>query len=430
MKIEKLIYGGFGLAHKNDGVPVFIYKSVPGDEIEISTIETKKSFEKAIIKQIIEPSSDRIDPICPHFSECGGCEHMNISYEKQLFWKNEIFVETLERAKVVTDVLPIIAGSSENLYYRNVMRFLIECDSHNVAGYRMHNFIYGNKDVCIESCFLESKVSNTILNIVKSIINDKVDDKSVFWQLRIREGKNTNEFMVEIMTDCSNLPQRNAFIAELSNIKEIKSIYHTSSHRKDLNNLCRKLIYGSPIITEKIGCFKFNISPESFFQTNSYGVKTLYDTVKDFAEIKPTENILDLYCGTGTIGIYLSTLAQKVFGVDLVHNAIKDAIGNSKLNNIKNCEFVSCDTEKYLLMNKSKFDVIIVDPPRQGLNKGIIDKLAKISPKRIIYVSCNPTTFARDIKEFEKKSITLKKVQPIDMFPQTHHIECVGLLSK
>lgn len=429
MKIEKLIYGGFGLSHNENGTPVFVYKSVPGDEAETRTVESKRSFDKAIIKKIIKPSADRIEPVCPHYFECGGCEHMNMPYDKQLFWKNEIFVETLKRAKITTRSLPIISGSKNNLNYRNVIRFTMKCNDQNMIEYQMHNFIYNNNDVPINECHLISKISNQILNIVRQTINENIEDKKSFWQLRIREGSNTGQIMVEIMTDSPDLPQRDLFIEKLTTISEVKSVYHTFSHNRCLRNLKRKLIYGSPIITEKIGCFKFNISPESFFQTNSYGVKTLYDTVKSFAEIKPNERLLDLYCGTGTIGIYLSTLAQKVFGVDLEANAIKDAIGNCRVNHIENCEFTSDDAERYLARNRSEFDIIIIDPPRHGLNASIIKMLCNIKPKKIIYVSCNPTTFARDIKEFEKRSIYLKKVQPIDMFPQTHHIECVGQLS-
>lgn len=430
MNIEKLIYGGFGLGRNKNGKPVFVYKSVPKDDVEVETIEQKKSFEKAIIKKLVSPSEDRIEPTCPHFFECGGCEHQNISYQKQLYWKNEIFAETLRRAKIELIPDEIVAGNNEPFFYRNVIRFFMETDKNNKIFFSMHHYLYDQGNVEIKKCFLQSETSNTTLATLKDIINEKVEQKSSFWQLRIREGKFTGEFMIEIMTDNNDLPGRDIILSELKKIPSIKSIYHTYSYDRDLNDLTRNLIYGSPVIFEKIGNFSFQISPESFFQTNSLGIKTLYDTIKSLAEIKVSDTVLDLYCGTGTIGIYLSTLAKNILGVDNVKEAIKDARDNAKINKVYNSEFISDDAEKFLSKNKSKFDVIIVDPPRTGLNKNIIESICKSLPKKVVYVSCNPSTFARDIKHFEEFGWQLKKVQPIDMFPQTHHIECVGLIER
>jgi 23S rRNA (uracil1939-C5)-methyltransferase len=284
------------------------------------------------------------------------------------------------------------------------------------------------------------------------------DDLSNLWQLRIREGKFTGEFMVEIITKGDNL----AYQKELTklfkdNFPQVKSLYHTISERNDLRGAKRRLLLGSPIIYEKIGKFTYQVSPESFFQTNSLGVRNLYEKIKEFAEIKMGDRILDLYCGTGTIGIYLSTLAKKVIGVEIVQSAINDAKANAKINNVINCEFICADANVFLSsraidrppiggMNQGErspyngtndsliqnLNAIIVDPPRDGLDKKIIPIVSGLlTPNsKLIYVSCNPTTFARDIKLFEENGLKLKKVQPIDMFPQTHHIECIGLLKK
>jgi 23S rRNA (uracil1939-C5)-methyltransferase len=234
--------------------------------------------------------------------------------------------------------------------------------------------------------------------------------------------------MVEIITQTEDLPEQKSLVEILKNIDGIKSVYHTIAPSKSLKQLKRRLIFGSPIIYEKIGKFTFQISPESFFQTNSLGVKTLYDKIKEYAAVSFGDNVLDLYCGTGTIGIYLSTLAEKVTGIEIIPEAVRDAKDNARINHISNCEFVSEDTDKFLFRNKNKFDIVIVDPPRAGLSKDVVKKISKMELKRIIYVSCNPATFARDIIEFEKYNLVLKKVQPIDMFPQTHHIECVGVI--
>lgn len=437
IKIEKLIFGGYGLGHTNDGKPIFVYKSVPKDELEVEITEEKKDFAKAVINKIIKPSPYRIKPQCPYFEQCGGCEHQNIAYENQLKLKEEVFRETLERQGIKINILPIIPGSDYPFYYRNSIRFFFVLDDDNKIHFSRHNYLYKEGFVEIENCLLQSETTNDILSKLNDYINNNIEHKTSFWQLKIREGKFTEQFMVEIITKDYDLPNKQEVVNFLKGISKIQSIYHTIAPGKSLRNLKRKLIFGSPIIFEKIGRYKFQISPESFFQTNSMGVMTLYDKIKEYADIKIGDTILDLYCGTGTIGIYLSSLAKKVIGVENIQQAINDANSNAKLNNIKNCEFICSDVEKYLnalvpSTVNSKPLTIIVDPPRAGLNRNIIERIAKCCIQnakcKVIYVSCNPATFARDIKEFEKYDIFIQNVQPIDMFPQTHHIECVGLL--
>lgn len=426
IKIEKLIFEGFGLGRGESGKPFFVRKSVPEDELEIEVIKNKKNYAEGVIKKVIFPSSKRMAPICASFELCGGCEHLNISYNDQLEFKNKIFREIFGRAKINKMPLPIISGSKDYLFYRNSIRFFF-VNTRNGIHFARHNYIYNKGLVEISECFLQSKISNVILNKLTQIFDGKDMQTSLLWQLKIREGKAANEFMVEIITSGDSLPEEKTIVNTLRQIPEIRSIYHTIAPGKSLKNLKRRLVFGSPVIYEKIGKYKFQISPESFFQTNSLGVHTLYETIRGFSDVKMGENILDLYCGTGSIGIYLSTMAKSVTGVEVVPEAINDAIGNAKINNVHNCEFIAADAGKYLLEKKNQFDLIIVDPPRAGLNKDIIERLSKTN-SRIVYTSCNPATFARDIKTFEELGRRLVKVQPIDMFPQTHHIECVGLI--
>jgi len=441
IKIEKLIFEGFGLGHNKDGKPtrgersrtIFVYKSVPGDELEVEIIEDKKSFAKAKINKIIKPSSLRTKPRCPYFNQCGGCEHQNIGYNDQLKLKEQIFAETLKRQGVETEIMPILAGSDSPFYYRNSIRFFFVINKNDEILFARHNFLYKEGFIEVEKCCLQSETANNILSKLKAYINKNIDCKSSFWQLKIREGKFTGEFMIEVITKDYDLPEEKGIIETLKQFKEIKSVYHTIALNKSLRNLKRRLIYGSPVIYEKIGKFKFQISPESFFQTNSLGIHTLYDKIKELAEVKMGDNVLDLYCGTGTIGIYLSTFAKKVVGVESIQKTVNDARDNAKINHVPNCEFINSDVELFLsksIIHDSRFNILVVDPPRAGLSKEIIKKLSAISYKRLIYVSCNPATFARDIKIFETYGLKLIKVQPIDMFPQTHHIECVGVLRK
>lgn len=432
IKIEKIIFEGAGLGHDGDGRAIFVKKAVPGDEVEVKFTKEKKNFAEGLIQKIITPSLMRVEPPCPYFNECGGCEHQNMSYPDQLKIKGEIFNEVLSRAKIETLCEPIISGSDHPLYYRNSIRFFFITDSKNKISFARHHFENGKGYVKVESCLLQSETCNTILSNLKEYINKNIEHKSSLWQLKIREGKMTGEFMIEIITSDDSLPDKTGIVETLSAIKGIKSIYHTVAPSKSLINLKRHLIFGSPIILEKIGSYTFQISPESFFQTNSLGIKTLYDLIKKFSEIDINDTVFDLYCGTGTIGIYLSTLAKKVVGVEIVPEAVRDAIDNAKINKIHNIEFVSEGVLHYLKSNTSSFDnsIIILDPPRAGLDKELINVLSKINFKKIIYVSCNPATFARDIKLFEENGLKLNKVQPVDMFPQTHHIECVGVIGR
>ncbi|MDO8444182.1 MAG: 23S rRNA (uracil(1939)-C(5))-methyltransferase RlmD [bacterium] len=430
LKIEKLIYEGWGIGHDEKGMAIFVKKSVPGDILEVKIIKEKKTYAEAVIKKIIKPSLQRIEPPCPYFNLCGGCEHQNIDYADQLKFKDEIFRETLERAGIKTEILPIIQPS-EPFYYRNSIRFFLIEKEDVQKVFTRHNYLYADGLVEAESCLLQSEYSNKILKTIAKTLNSSDKKLGSLYQVKIREGKATGDFMVELITDSDTLPFENELKGVLKKMIKIKSLYHTISYGRSPQNIKRRMLSGSPIIYEKIGKYTFQISPESFFQTNSLGVKTLYNKIKEFTDVQMGETVLDLFCGTGTIGIYLSTLAKDVVGIELVQSAINDANANAKINNIKNCEFVCADTNKWLSKNKTvKFDKIIVDPPRAGLSKDLIKLLSSLDFSLLTYISCNPATFARDIKEFESCGLKLKKVQPLDMFPQTHHLECVGIISK
>lgn len=434
IKIEKLIYGGFGLGHDEFGKTYMVKKSVPGDTLDVDVLKDKKKFAEAKIKSIVHASEMRELAPCPHFDQCGGCEHQNISYENQLILKQEIFTESLIRAGIDANILPIIAASEDQFHYRNVIRFYFFIDSKNQLHLAMHDYCDASRLFPIGNCLLQSKLGSEITEKLLDFLNQNVKNKKSLYQLRLREGRYTGDFMIELITSDPNLPYQDKLKEFICHIPEIKSFYHTIAFDQKNYGWERRLLAGSPIIYEKIGKYSFQISPESFFQTNSEGVKILYDKIKEFADIKIGDRILDLYCGTGTIGIYLSTLAKNVTGIEIVQNAINDANANAKINRTVNTEFVCTDAAKWLKNNfeeikKSQNLKIILDPPREGLNKDLIQSLYELSNFmnfQLIYISCNPSTFARDIKIFEENGMKLEKVQPIDMFPQTHHIECVA----
>jgi 23S rRNA (uracil1939-C5)-methyltransferase len=429
--IEKLAYEGFGLGHLKNGKTAFVRKSVPGDKLAISPTRIKKNFEEAMIQKIIHPSAERIQSECSHFDICGGCEMQQISYENQLKHKAEILKKMFDHAKVSIDIQPILPGSNEQFFYRNVMRYSFMTDSSAKISLAMHDANDYRNLIPIDKCLLLSERTNQIIDEILQHINKLYYSENPFKQIRFREAKFTNELMVEIFTDTNTLPSKDGITEILKAYPEIKSFYHCEMLSGDnINNVRRKIVYGSPIIYEKIGKYRFQISPDSFFQTNSFGIETLYNKVKQISEISPKDSVLDLFCGTGTIGIYLSNMANKVTGIEINQNAINDARANSRLNSVINTEFICQDADKYLSLEKQDFDVVVVDPPRTGLTKDTINNISKMNFRSLIYVSCNPATMIRDIKLFRSLGINLTFLQPIDMFPQTHHIECVGLLKK
>jgi len=440
IKIEKLIYEGFGLGHDENGQAIFVKKSVPSDILEVEIIKEKKNFAEAKIIEITQSSDLRIAPKCPHFNKCGGCDFQNINYAEQLKFKEEYFKETLERQKIATEVLPIIPSRAE-FFYRNTIafKFIGEAGQKSLA---MYDYLDYKHLIPIGSCLLQSE---TAIQIMKLVVEWGNKFENNLYQLRLREGKKTNEYMVEIFTVNNILNGQNELKNLLAGIEGIKSIYHC---QKSQNETKRRLIFGTTTISEKVGKYTFAISPESFFQTNGANVEVLYDKIKEFAGVKMGDRVLDLFCGTGTIGIYLSTMAKEVVGVEINQQAINDAKTNAKINKIPNIEFIQSDATKWFSnycssvsenfegessrqdSNYSIFNTIIVDPPRAGLTNELIESISKLlAPNsQLIYVSCDPATFARDIIEFEKLGHKLKKVQPLDMFPQTYHLECIGLI--
>ena len=369
--------------------------------------------------------------ICEYFARCGGCDLQNIDYANQLKIKDDLIDKLITKyAIVIKDRRNIIPGSKEPIFYRNSIRFEFCRNTKGELKIARHNPLSSKNPTITDYCLLQSEKSNIFLQSILNIYNKLEYTGEDLWQVKVREGKFTNEFMLEIITINSNLPLKQELISTIKQFPEIKSLYQTIAPDKDVYKIIRKLIYGRPVIFEKIGRFKFQISPESFFQTNSLGIKTLYDTIKQLADIRIGDRVLDLYTGTGSIAIYLSILAKTITGVESVKQAVNDANSNARINSITNCKFVCNEVGEFLKNNTNDFDVIILDPPRAGLQEDIIKLVSKSFFKQLVYISCNPETFFRDIQMFNKHGINLNVLQPIDMFPQTHHIELVGLLRK
>lgn len=445
---------GKALSKVEDQKIIFTKYGVPGDIVDIQVRKKRKSYIEGDIVKFHNYSKKRTEPKCKHFELCGGCSWQNMKYEDQLYYKSKEVANNLERiAKISPEkTLPIIK-SDKKYYYRNKMEFSfsnsrwitaneIESDriikDKNALGF--HKSGMWSKVIDIEKCFLQANISNKIRNYIK---NRAIELGLDFFDLKIQKGdirtltiRNTtlNEIMV-LVQFFKDSKKAQKLLADLKDkFPEISSIMYVINNKKndtfyDLNVICYS---GTDYINEKIGDLNFKISAKSFFQTNSYQTTKLYNIVKKFANLKGDELIYDLYSGTGTISLFLSKYAKKVIGIETVNEAVISAKENAEFNKIANATFIQGDVKKILTEGVKDYinpEIIILDPPRNGLDRSVIDSVVSIKPNKIIYVSCNSSTQARDIEIF-KEFYDLKISQSIDMFPQTYHVENVVLLEK
>jgi len=449
LEIEDLAFGGRGIG-KIEGMVVFVEGAVPGDLVRAKIFKRKKQFAEARTIEVLRPSLKRIEPKCQYFGTCGGCRWQFLDYKDQLEYKTNHVKEAFSHIGKFENILVLDAlGSPEIFHYRNKMEFSFtnsrwltpqELEDKTIekgSGIGLHVPGFYSKIVDIETCFIQPKKGNEILEEVRSFMlnseNEVYDERSHqgFWRfLMLRHSVFNNSFMINFVTGYEDIEE----IKKLSNIltskfPEISSVLNNVSGKKASISQgdYEVLIHGNDHIIEKLGDFEFSISANSFFQTNSKGAKQLYDLVKDFADLKGDEFVFDLYTGTGSIAIYLSKYAKKILGIEIVESAIKDARKNCQFNNVSNCEFITGDLKDVIKDLNETPDVLVCDPPRAGMHKDVVNKIMELSPKKIVYVSCNPSTMARDCAILKDK-YELKKIQPVDMFPHTYHIEAVAKL--
>ena len=465
VNVERYAFEGRGIARidgdlnpeisESDSFIVFVNGAYPGDKVSAKIKKIKKSYAEAVVDEILTPSPKRVQPRCKYFGTCGGCKQQDLSYEQQIAYKQEQ-VEDIFRHNgglsdfKIEDILP-----SENVfYYRNKMEFSFS-DMQWLTEKEMEteirkNFVLGlhvpnvyDKILDIEECFLQSEVSTGILNFTrdffqlrKSTIYSTKTHTGYLRNLVIRQSKNTNDLMINLVTSEENESLLKEYVSEITNkFPEITTIVNNINKKKSSVAFGDyEIVYhGSGYIYDKIGEHKFRISANSFFQTNTLQAEKLYGTALEYAELKENEIIYDLYSGAGTIAIYVSGLAKEVFGFEAVESSIFDANANLEINEVKNVKFIQADLYKSFLPfteTLPKPDVIILDPPRSGMHKNTVYDVLKLSPEKIVYVSCNPTTQVRDIQLMVEAGYKLIKIRPVDMFPHTYHIENVALLLK
>lgn len=463
VEIESLAFGGEGVG-RVDGMVVFVPETIPGQKVRVRVRKKKQSFAKARLLDVLRPSVDAVLPQCRHFTDCGGCALQNYHYEKQLATKTAQVRETLEHLGRFENppLLPILP-SPQQFFYRNKMeytfgdrRWITQEEADSGVEIIDKNFALGlhvrgryDKILHLAQCHLQSELGNNIRNFIagqtrnSSLRPYTTRDHSGFWRfLVIREGKNTGQSMVNIVTaddgDAGNQAVELISNNLLEAIPQITTIVHTLNRQKAQVAIGQetKILHGPGFIFEKIGKQKFRISSESFFQTNTLGAEQLYARVAEFAEFRGDEVLYDFYCGAGTIGIYLSEFVNKVIGVEIVPEAIRDAEENARLNAVENCHFICGDLKDQLddvqniLSKHGRPDAIVFDPPRAGLHPAVANRTLSLGAEKIVYVSCNPATFARDARLFCDGGYELRKVLPVDMFPHTAHIELVSAFCK
>ncbi len=414
-------FGGEGIA-KIDNFTVFVPYLIKGETAEIKILKVLSTHAFGKIEKLITKSADRAEPKCPAFYKCGGCNFLHLSYEKQLEIKKKQVVECMKKyCKVPVEVADCIGA--ENPYnYRNKAQYPFENETYGFYASRSHRL------VPINSCLMQNEKDEGILKVVSAYIKKS---KAPIRHLYTRHSKDNT--MVVLVSKTAKLPFTNVLTKELLSVcPEIKSII-INVNSKDTNVILGDkniTIYGSDTIEGYIGDVKFNISPHSFFQVNSKQTEVLYNKAGELLGEK-CGHLMDLYCGIGSIGLYLSEKAEKITGVEIVESAVEDAQINAKLNGIENAEYIlgaSEDVVPEILKKGEKIDAVILDPPRKGCHKELLDCLLETEIEKIVYISCNPATLARDLDILSQK-YNISTVTPVDMFPNTQHVESVVKLT-
>ena len=422
---------GLGVVRIDDFV-FFVERLLKGEIAKVGITAIKKNYGYARIIEIIQPSVNRIAPKCAIHKQCGGCDLQIMNRDEQNYLKIQKVKDAfLANAKMEVEMEPIIFSDKEYEYRNKVQVPVQYLNGKTIMGFYKKR---SNDIVEFDYCHIQSELSNTITKYIKQLII-RYGISKIVRHVLIKHAHHNNEVLVCLIVRSYPFEGNEDFINELvSKYPEIKSLSVIINKRNDNVILDGKeiLLHGKSHIEEELLGKKFLIHAKSFFQVNPYATELLYAKAIEYAGLTGKEVVVDMYCGTGTIGLLASDKAKKVYGIEIVSDAIKDAKENAKLNNVKNIDFYNMDAKegaKALLRSNIKADVIIVDPPRKGLSKDVIDAMIDINPKKIVYVSCDPGTLARDINIL-KENYEIDKVQPVDMFPQTTHVETVVLLQR
>lgn len=439
VKAEKIVFPGNVLCRCDDGIALFCENLLPGEEAEVLVIKDKKTFREGRLQNIILKSPERGEPKCPSFGKCGGCSFQHTDYKSQIKYKTTYLKELLNFIK---NEIPDTEESPVEWNYRNKMEFSFfnENDILNLGLHCKGSFYRYSS---IPPCHIAHEDILKAAETVKAFALDSglkayhnKSHEGFYRHLVVRKGVNTGDLLVNIVTNKDESIGIKFWDKLVENLSAFSSsIYWTINSKLSdaVNSESTVLLYGKENITENLNVgnktFHFSVAPFSFFQTNTKGTEVLYNKILEFLKPEKNDILLDMYCGTGTIGICMAPHVKNVIAVEQSEDSIKSAINNAKYNNISNAEFFASTAEDWVKNNTTKFSSVIIDPPRMGLTQSVIDHLLYLNPEKIIYVSCNPSTLARDLKIIETSGkYSVKKVSSVDMFPQTYHVETIVLL--
>lgn len=437
-----------GMTHEGQGVgriqgfTVFVDGAIPGEKAEVRIETLKKSYAVGKLINLHQRAEDRCTHFCPQFEQCGGCALQHMTYEAQLRFKTNTVKDNLRRiGKLENITVHETLGMDKPLYYRNKVQYPVGmAGGKPVIGFyapRSHDIIPNLR------CGIQTEISDNIKDFLEAFLQQhhiSVYDEKTGWglvrHLMTRVGFTTGEVMVVLVINGQDLPKKDLLVQQLTaRFPAIKTIVLNSNTRNTNIILGDRnvTLYGDGTITDNIGPFRFKISPLSFFQVNPVQTRVLYEKALEYAGLEGSETVFDLYCGIGTISLFLSQKAKKVYGVEVVEDAIRDACENARINEVDNAEFIVGEAERVIpdmYAQGVRADVVVVDPPRKGCDERLLQTLVDMQPRRIVYVSCNPSTLARDLKFLGEHGFAAREVQPVDMFPWTAHVETIIKMTK
>lgn len=432
---------GEGVGRIN-GFTVFVPGAIKGEKVEVRIVKVNKSFAYGKLVMIIEASPARVEPFCESYKYCGGCILQHMSYNRQLEFKAEKVEEALKRiGRIENAVVHDTIGMDDAFAYRNKAQFPVG----QADGLPQIGFYYprSHRVVDLPECGIQHEMCNVVMDVMRNVIKeneipvyDEATCEGVIRHIVVRVGYRTGDVMVVVATNGKSLPGREIIVGALKErITGLKSVVQNIND-KDTNVILGKenvTLYGTDTIEDYIGEFRFKVSPLSFLQVNPRQTETLYGKALEYAGLKGHETVFDLYCGIGTISLFLCRKAYRVYGVESVPEAVEDARENARINGIENVEFVVGQAERVvseLYGRGIKADVVVVDPPRKGCDEELLRTVAEMGVERVVYVSCNPATLARDLGYLQERGYRVVEVQPVDMFPHTGHVETVVLMSR
>jgi 23S rRNA (uracil1939-C5)-methyltransferase len=441
LSIESLAFGGNGVA-RLDGFVVFVRRGLPGDTVKARVTKVQRRHAEAVATEIVTPGPVRVEAPCAHYPECGGCRFQDLAYDAQVTTKHQWVADSLQRIAGLTDApLEEIVPAASQFHYRNKMEYsFTQLEDGPTLG--LHKAGRWDEVLEIEKCWLTSEVGNAIRNTMvawareeKLTAYDQETHEGYLRHLMIREGRNTGQALVQLVTNRGERFDRERLIEVLTAIPEVKSIHWSINEGlSETTELPTELIWGEDAIEEEIGGLRFRVRPNAFLQTNTEMAEKLYAIAREFAGLTGKETVYDLYCGIGTIGLSMAKDAMTVWGIEISEESVACAIENQELNAIGNTAFFAGNVGEVLADLRTRAgdpDVVVVDPPRAGLAGKALKRLGEIAAPRIVYVSCNPTTLAGDLKRLsDDYGYRLIRARPVDMFPHTPHVECVALLER